>query len=610
MVNSGFENKNLTPWIIIGNGATLSNTTVHSGNQSVEISAGTIVRMPITLKPSSVYELTGWLKTESGSGEVKIDITGVGDHNTGVSSALADWKKVKLKFTTGADQTKANVDIQNPENISNLKAWADDINIKYLGKYVPQSIKGIHPLSPRIPVSDLGIRQQNNSKMAWLLDAKFGMMIHWGLYSGPAQGEWYMENKGILPKEYDKLAYPESGKFYFAADKFNADHWASLAKVAGMKFMVMVTMHHEGYALFKTAFPGAFTSEQTHHRDFVKAYVKACRKYGLKVGLYKTLINWQYPGYYDVTGTDCKPNTFGYTTNIAHKENARLMKNELYCQTKELMTHYGKIDLLFWDGGWIAQQGTDAQGDYFWEPGKYLNPNNPWPVDRKYQVLDKTTGIPLGLMGIVRKYQPDVVANSRSGWIGDYAVEEGSAPVTGPVRSEEVWVKAMSMSPAWGYTPYANDTAHVISYGKLKRMIADCVVRNMILLLNVGPDRHGQIPGLEQDVLRKTGQWLKYVGVAVYGTRGGPWNPKDGEYGFTYKGNTIYIYLLDGFKDKEFIVPPLNKGQKVIRAYSVTDGKPVTFQQKDNQGIVLKDFHREDKEVTILAIELNKPVLP
>jgi alpha-L-fucosidase len=104
----------------------------------------------------------------------------------------------------------------------------------------------------------------------------------------------------------------------------------------------------------------AFCSKQTHNRDFVREYVDACRANGLKVGIYKTLINWRYPGYYDVTGTDCKSNRFGYKTDIAHKENARLMKEEMYCLTKELLTRYGKIDQIFWDGGWLAQQGSDA----------------------------------------------------------------------------------------------------------------------------------------------------------------------------------------------------------------------------------------------------------
>lgn len=608
--NAGFEAPSLTPWVIIGNHAGLSATVVQSGRQAVVLSPGSSVQATIKLKPDSKYRLTGWLKTASGSDEVRLTVSGLGTNNTGIASALADWKEVGLDFVTGEGQSMAVIGITNPENLEGNQAWADNLKLQYVGHYTPEKIAGIRPLPQRVPITDLGITQQPNSKMEWLLDAKFGMFIHWGLYAGPARGEWYMQNQGMRPEQYRKLAYPESGDQYFEADKFNADDWAELAEEAGMKFMCMVTMHHDGYALFSSKAPNAFTSKQTHNRDFVKEYVDACRRHGLKVGLYKTLINWRYPGYYDVTGTDCKPNSFGYTTDPSHKENAREMKNELYCQVKELMTNYGKIDLIFWDGGWLGQQGTDADGAYFWESGKFLNPANEWPVCPCFQDTDVSTGKPLGLMGIVRKYQPDVVVNSRSGWYGDFKSEEGSQPVTGPIRSREVWEKCMSMAPAWGYTPAHSDSTKVISCGGVKRMLADCVIRNMVLLLNVGPDRHGQITNAEANVLKRTGQWLRKVGDAVYGTRGGPWNPKDGEYGFAYKNKTIYIYLLNGFDGKDFTLPPVNKDQKVVRAYSVSGGSAISFSKKSNGETILKGFKRTDKDVTILAVELNRAVMP
>ena len=155
-----------------------------------------------------------------------------------------------------------------------------------------------------------------------MLDDKLGMFIHWGLYAGPAQGEWHMEYAGIQPEVYRKLAYPESGDKYFDAKDFDADKWMELAKKIGARYAVLTAQHHDGYALFESKYMNAFTSKQTHNRDFVKEYVDACRKAGLKVGLYKTLINWRYPGYYDVTGTDCKPNKFGYTTEAQGKRPA------------------------------------------------------------------------------------------------------------------------------------------------------------------------------------------------------------------------------------------------------------------------------------------------
>lgn len=609
IINNDFEQPNLKPWEVIGNEANVSLVNFHSGKQALELTPGTSVQTQVKLMPLSSYKLTGWLKTESGSGEVRINISGLGEHNTGLASALADWKKVELKFVTGVGQTSALIEIHNPENQSKNRAWADDFSIDYVGKYTPEKPFGIKPLARRIPKSDLGIAQQPDSKMEWLLDAKFGMFIHWGVYAGPAKGKWYMENQGKSPEEYRKLAYPESGDLYFDAVQFNAEEWVSIANAAGMKYMNMVTMHHDGYSLFESKYMDAFTSKQTHNRDFVKEYVDACRKQGLKVGIYKTLINWRYPGYYDVTGTDCKPNKFGYKTDPEHKENARLMKEELYCQTKELMTKYGKIDQIYWDGGWLGQQGSDADGAYFWESGQFLDTKNQWPVNPYFQDLDEQTGNPLGLMGMVRKYQPDIIVNPRTGWYGDYKCEEGGHAISGPLRTEDVWEKNMTMAPGWGYTTAHTDTTKLINCGQLKRMLADCVIRNMSLLLNVGPDRHGKITKEAENVLRQTGKWLEKVGDAVYGTRGGPWNPRDGEYGYTYKGNTIYVYLLNGFKGDEFILPAINKDQKVVRAYTIIDGKTISARSK-NKETILKGFQRMDKDVTIIAVELNKTVMP
>lgn len=607
--NFDFENISINPWKTIGNEALLSESIKYSGKHALELKPGTIAKTTIEVNPLSRYKLTGWLKTESGSGEVRLGVKGLEEHNAGVASALTAWTQVEVIFVTGTGQSQATVEIENPANGTSNRAWADDLAIKYMGTYTPKKNSGIKILTQRIPISDMGIAQQSNTKMNWLLDAKFGMFIHWGLFAGPAKGEWFMENNGWLPEKYRTLAYPESEDQYFAADKFNADDWAKLAEDAGMKYMSMVTMHHDGYALFESKAYNAFTSKQTLNRDFVKEYVDACHQHNLKVGLYKTLINWRYPGYYDVTGTDCKPNKFGYTTDASHKENARLMKDELYCQVKELMTNYGKIDIIFWDGGWLGQQGSDADGAYFWESGKYIDPSNEWSVNSYFQDKD-STGKALGLMGIVRKYQPDVIVNPRCGWYGDFKSEEGGQPITGPVRSEEVWEKCMTISSGWGYTPAHADSTKVLRLGDIKRMLADCVIRNMVFLLNVGPDRHGEITPATQNVLRQTGNWLKQVGKAVYGTRGGPWNPVDGTYGFAYKDKTIYLYLLKDFKSSSFTFPALNPDQHIKKVYSVSDGQSIKFKKIKRDETLLYNIPIVDKDVTIIAIELNKPVIP
>lgn len=604
-----FEATSIFPWIVVGNSAILTKTTFKNGTQSLEITSGSSVQCDLALKPNSTYQISVWVKTDSGSDEVQLNLRGLAENNISTSSALTSWTLLKKEFHVGENQNKGIIEFKNPENSSKRNVWIDDLQIEQIGHYVSERPSGIKPLPVRKQVLDQGILTQPNEKLAWLLDAKFGMFIHWGIYAALERGAWVMYNSVISPDNYRAYAYSSNGEQYFSADKYDPKAWAKLAKAAGMKYMNMTTMHHDGYAMFESKYMNAFTSKQTHNRDFIKEYVEACRGEGLKVGLYKTLINWRYPGYYDVSGTDCKPNPFGYTTDIAHKENARLMKEELYCQVKELMTNYGKIDQIFWDGGWLGQQGGNSDASYFWESGKYLNPDNQWPVNSYFQDVDKSTGKPLGLMGIVRKYQPDIIVNPRSGWYGDIKSEEGNATITGAVRTEDIYEKCMSIGPGWGYSKGYDDIAKIKSVDILKRMLSDCIIRNMVFLLNVDPDKHGQIPQIVQDRLLDMGKWLGKVGEAVYGTRGGPWNPKDGFYGYAYKGNKIFVYLLSDYVGHEFTLPAVNKGQKVLRAYMVDSNKPIKYLQNNKREITVSGIDRSDNVVNIIAIELNKAVM-
>ena len=224
------------------------------------------------------------------------------------------------------------------------------------------------------PQTDLGVRQQDDATMKWFLDAKFGMFIHWGLYAGPAQGEWYMENAAVPVEAYRKFASDQGDGIFFDAKDYDPAAWAQLAKDAGMKYMVLTARHHDGFALFDSRFTNAFTSVQTLHRDLYAEYVRACRAAGLRVGLYYSPIDWRYPGYYDVIGTNCAKNQWDYTKAAWHKDNATVMKNEVYEQVRTLFQNYGPFDYVFWDGGWLAQQGSDRAAAFFSGTGKLPRP--------------------------------------------------------------------------------------------------------------------------------------------------------------------------------------------------------------------------------------------
>jgi alpha-L-fucosidase len=453
----------------------------------------------------------------------------------------------------------------------------------------------------------MGIAQLPNSKLEWLLDAKLGMFIHWGLYSAPARGEWFMEHAGILPEEYRRFAFPGAGDWFDAAD-YHPEKWAALAKAAGMKWMCLTARHHEGFCLFDSPYPAAFTSMQTLHRDLFGEYVTACRAAGLRVGFYYSPLSWRYPGYYDVTGEHSAPNRFGYKTDPVHRENARIMKEENYVNVKKLLTSYGKIDQIFWDGGWIAQQGTDADGAYFHEPGKFLDPNNRWPISKEYLDFDPDTGKPLGIMGMVRKCQPDAITNLRYGWMGDIVEEEGPRQISGPIRSSAICDKNLSMQRAsWGYDANAISRGNVMTCDDLINYLANCVVRDMVFLINVSPDRHGVIPKIEQDRLTQLGQWLQKMGDGIYRTRAGPWQPVDQQYGYCYKGSTLFIHLLKGYTSDEFDLPRLSS-LKTVEVRELYSGRSLPYAPGDH-GTKITAINRTDSPTdSIIAVTFDAEI--
>ena len=463
------------------------------------------------------------------------------------------------------------------------------------------------PLPPlRIPKLDLGVEQQPDEKVRWLQDAKIGMFIHWGPYSGPAKGEWYMENAAITPENYRKYVTDATSE-QFTGSAYDPAGWAQLAKDMGAKYTVLTARHHDGFALWPSTHPNAWHSGQAPlQKDFIGQYVTAVRDAGLKVGLYFSPLSWRYPGYYDVRGTNCLPNAWGYTTDPAHKENARIMKNEVYQQVKELVTQYGKIDDIWWDGGWLGQQGSDADAGFFWEPGKFRDPSNEWPVDAAYSDTDPATGKPLGLTGLVRKHQPDAVTTLRAGWIGDFAGEEGPSVPSGAIRTGKVSEKCFTIGGAWGYKAGSG----VMSFGTAMNILVNAWVRNMTCLVNVGPDRTGAVPSAQQSLVRQIGSFLTTCGEAVYGTRGGPWNPVDGRYGYTYKDRTFYVHLLPGYSGTSFTTPQIGDAT-VARVFDVASGTDLPFSVNDSGEVTITGINRTRvPEDSVVGVTLDRTVQP
>jgi alpha-L-fucosidase len=404
--------------------------------------------------------------------------------------------------------------------------------------------------------SIVGVRGHGSNlspeEMQWWEDQKFGMFIHWGLYAIPATGEWTMFNRKIPADEYAKFADQ------FNPRHFSADAWAKVAKDAGMKYMVLTARHHEGFALWNS--PSSYNHfnswETAAHRDFVKEYVAACRKAGLHVGIYYSPLDWRFPGYFDPKGLP---------------ENAALLKKQTYGQVEELMKNYGKIEILWYDGGWLAHKGTDADAAWFWEP--------------------------LKLNAMVRRYNPDIVINPRSGMAGDFQTNEGDAPVKGPILPYP-WEKCLNLNrTSWGY----NKAQNVMPLKLIVEYLVNTVDRGGNMLLNVGPDADGVIPPAHVARLKEVGQWLAKNGEGIYGTRPGPFEPVDDYYGSTHKENKIYIHLLKIPAGATEIKLPAS--EKRVVSCKILGGPKAKFSQDQNGITIRVDTTQLNPIVTTLALE-------
>lgn len=397
--------------------------------------------------------------------------------------------------------------------------------------------------------------------MQWWRDAKIGMFVHWGLYSILGRGEWVRHNEQIPWEEYTALADQ------FCPEAFDMHEWTDLAKEFGAKYMVMVTRHHDGFALWNS--PGSyqnFTSWNTaSHRDFVKEYTDCAREAGLRVGLYYSPMDWRFPGYFDPKGEE----------DPANADNALLMKKQCYDQVRELVSNYGKIDILWYDGGWLAHKGSDTSSSWFWEPVK----------------LNK----------MAREYNPKMIMNPRSGWEGNFYCDEGSHEITGKIIPVP-WEKNMCVCSgcSWGWM--ADDP--VSDFDWLIHMLVDVVTRDGNLLLNVGPDKNGHIRPDVAERMRQIGAWLRENGDTIYKTRGGPIEPVDHVYGTTYRENEIFLHILDTEAFRNEVLPSI--------PYEITSctykGEALCFTQDEAQIQIQFPENLEKEADTIIRIRLKECV--
>jgi len=415
-------------------------------------------------------------------------------------------------------------------------------------------------IPPRSPQTDADRRTDLSTKtlsyeqrLKWFHEARFGMFIHWGLYSIPARGEWVMHVERIPKDEYAELAKQ------FNPKRFDADAWAQLAKEAGARYTVLTTRHHDGFCLFDSK-ASEFTSvKAAAKRDFVADYVKAVRKAGLKVGFYYSLLDWRFEGYHD---------------RAAHPESAKAMVEQAHAQVRELMTNYGKIDILWYDGGWVPGVKSGDETAEFWQAKK--------------------------LNAMVRELQPHIIINNRSGLDEDLDTPEQHVTASAAGRG---WESCMTMGDSCGWG-YIHNNPNWKTVTQLIQNLVTAAAGEGNYLLNVGPRPDGTIRKEEQERLRAMGQWLSVNGESVYGSQRCPFGA--GMLGLTTaRGSNAYLHVFRWPKQGELVIPGIKN--KIKSATVLGTGQKARIETGSNCRTFLKDLPKTppDKFVTVVKLVLD-----
>ncbi|MGJ1261989.1 alpha-L-fucosidase [Sphingobacterium spiritivorum] len=425
------------------------------------------------------------------------------------------------------------------------------------------------------------------NRMKWWTHDRFGMFIHWGLYAVPARHEWIQQMEQMSTEKYKEKYFN-----LFDPDLYNPKEWAAYAKKAGMKYVVITTKHHEGFSLWDTKVSDYKAPNTPAKQDLLKPFVEACRAEGLKIGFYYSVIDWHHPDF-TIDGTHALRNN-----QEARKSNAnRNMDNYrkfLKDQVRELLTNYGKIDMLFWD---FSYPGKDGKGQ------------NDWDSE--------------GLVKLARELQPQIIMNDRldlmdKDWGWDYKTPEQFMPNKWPEHNGKkvAWETCQTFSGSWGYHRDENTWK---STNQLIAMLIEVVSKGGNLLLNVGPTARGYFDDRATNRLEEMGQWMKYNSKSIYGCTAAPegFQKPDNTY-LTYNPETkrMYIHLLQwpfktlylpGFKDKVKYAQFLhdNSEIKYTSRSSASAGEHMAITAGEGDLIMDLPVVKPNVEIPVIELILN-----
>ncbi len=399
----------------------------------------------------------------------------------------------------------------------------------------------------------------------WFEDAKFGLFIHWGVYSVLGDGEWVMNNRKIAVREYEKLPA------FFNPTEYDPAEWVALAKAAGMKYITITSKHHDGFAMFGSKVSDWNIVGRTPYRkDVLQMLADECHRQGIKLFFYHSQLDWHNPDYYPRGRT-------GHTTGRPESGDWSKYLDYMDAQLGELLTNYGEIGGIWFDGMWDKY---DAD----------------WRLERTYKLIHELQ--PACLIGSNHHRRPNPGEDFQM-FEKDLPGHSTQSFNQGQEVSELPLETAETMNDNWGFNI---GDANYKSPRQLVQYLVRAAGYNSNFLLNVGPMPNGKIQPEFAAHLKEVGRWLAQHGESIYGTRGGPIAPH--AWGVTtQKGNTVYVHVLD-WPDVSLLLPRLPR--RVKSARFLKDGSRAEYVENED-GVLLRipTRAREDED-TIAVLELER----
>jgi alpha-L-fucosidase len=407
--------------------------------------------------------------------------------------------------------------------------------------------------------------QSNLDARKWFQDAKFGMFIHWGVYSVLGDGEWIEQTRPITKHDYEKLPA------FFNPQKFDAAAIVALAKSAGMKYITVTTKHHDGFAMWDTKQSDwSIVARTPYGRDAIKQLADECHKQGIKIFFYYSQLDWHSDDFYPRGGT-------GNHTGRPDSGDWNKYLDYMNAQLRELLTNYGEVGGIWFDGMWDK-------------------PNADWKLATTYSLIHQLQ--PAALIGSnhhrvpfpgedFQMFERDLPGGKNADWNNAETISQL------PLETCD------TMNGAWGFN--LTDDRYK-SVPELVRYLVKAAGNNANLLLNIGPMPNGEVQPEFVSRLHEVGDWTSKYGESIYGTRGGPLAPAP--WGVTtQRDGKIYIHILE-WNAPELAIAPIP--QKIASTHLLVGSAPVGFTQSPD-GIVLKLPTRPADEIDQVVVLETRP---